>query len=638
VGKAYKTEIESLPETYHFAAQSPIDALRRAIQASMAGPLIAIGSGGSLSAAHFAVSLHQRHCSRIAKAMTPLESRAFAVAGVDVSTLLLSASGGNPDIIDAFENVVFQEPARVAVLTCRSGSKLTRLVARYRHVEYCELAPPTGDDGFLATNSLFAFCIALTRAYQVSAAPSAGLPPDFFGLVGGRAGVAKWETICRPLWDREHLSILFPPILHAAASDLESKFTEAAIGPAHLADYRHFAHGRHHWLAKKGKSTAVLAFITPNVRRLAERTLQLLPDSIPVARLQFADDTAVSALAALCAAIAISGFAGKARGIDPGRPCVPAFGRRIYHLRNDRERVPKSKALRQRFITRKSGDVLHDAAPQWTAALAEFGERLSQARFKSAVFDYDGTLCDVSERFTGLSEEVAHHLTVLLENGIPLGIATGRGQSVRRDLQGMLPQNLWGRLVIGYYNGFETALLNDENVPSRATPSPEMKILSDQLRAHPFISANAMCEVRAGQISVTPAPAVALELLWEVVAGVVEKRKFNVVTSSHAVDVTPSHASKTAVVEQVRKLFGLQDCDAVLCIGDRGRPPGNDALLLAGPYSLSVDQVSADPQHCWNLAAPGHRGVQALLDYFAAFRVRSSQFRVAVNSLVGGRK
>lgn len=638
MGKAYKTEIASLPETYHFAAQSPIEALQRAIQASMAGPLIAIGSGGSLSAAHFAVALHQRHCSRIAKAVTPLESRVFTLIGADVSILLLSAGGGNPDILDAFENVVLQEPARVTVLTCRSGSKLARLVARYRHVEYCELAPPIGGDGFLATNSLFAFCVALTRAYQVSSSAVASLPADFFDLVGGRAGIMNWEAICRPLWDREHLSILFPPMLHAAASDLESKFIEAAIGPAHIADYRHFAHGRHHWLAKKAESTAVLAFITPSIERLAERTLQLLPDSVPVARLRFSDDSAVSALAALCAAIVITGFAGDARGIDPGRPGVPVFGRRIYHLRSNRERVPKSKALRQRFISRKSSDALHDAAPQWLVAFVEFSERLSQARFKSAVFDYDGTLCDVSERFTGLSEEVARHLTVLLENGIPLGIATGRGQSVRRDLQGVLAQNLWGRVVVGYYNGYETALLNDENVPSREAPSPEMKILSDQLRAHPFISVNATCEVRAGQISLIPAASVALELLWEVVAGVVQDRKFTVVTSSHAVDVTPSHASKTAVVEQVRRLFGLQDSDAVLCIGDRGRPPGNDALLLAGPYSLSVDQVSSDPQRCWNLAAPGHRGVQALLDYFAAFRIRTSQFRVAVSSLIGGGK
>jgi len=638
VGKAYKIEIANLPETYHFAAQSPIDALRRAIQASMAGPLIAIGSGGSLSAAHFAVALHQRHCSRIAKAMTPLESRAFTLADAGVSTLLLSAGGGNPDILGAFENVVFQEPARVAVLTCRSGSKLARLVARYRHVDYCELSPPTGDDGFLATNSLFAFCVALTRAYQICGLTGASLPADFFGLVGGRGGVTKWETICRPLWDREHLSILFPPMLHAAASDLESKFTEAAIGPAHIADYRHFAHGRHHWLAKKAKSTAVLAFITPSVERLAERTLQLIPNSVPVARLRFTDDSAISALAALCAAIVITGFAGEARGIDPGRPGVPAFGRQIYHLRSEGECVPKSERLRQRFIIRKSRDALDEAAPQWTAAFTDFSNRLSQARFKSVVFDYDGTLCDVSERFSGLGEDVVRHLTALLERDIPFGVATGRGKSVRLDLQRVLPRALWRRVVVGYYNGFETALLNDENMPSRGTPSHEMQILGDELLNHPFISTNATCEVRAGQISVTPAASVALEFLWEVIAGVVQERKFSVVTSSHAVDVTSSHASKTAVVDRVRKLFGLKHSDAVLCIGDRGRPPGNDALLLAGPYSLSVDQVSADPRHCWNLAAPGHRGVQALLDYFAAFRIRNSQFRVAVNSLVGGSK
>ncbi len=638
MGRPYETEIENLPETYRFAAHAPIDSLTRAINASMAGPLIAVGSGGSLSAARFAVALHQRRCRRVAKAMSPLESFAFAIANADVSVLLLTAGGGNPDILSAFESVVVQEPAHITVLTGCSGSKLARLVARYRHVEYCELAPPGGGDGFLATNSLLAFCVALTRAYGAAQGFFPSVPEDFFHLIGGRRQMNRWRTLCRPLWEREHLIVLFPPMLHAAASDLESKFTEAAIGSVQIADYRHFAHGRHHWLAKRGGSTGVLAFVTPSIERLADHTLELLPKSVPIAKLQFSDDGAVSALAALSAAIIITGFAGRARGIDPGRPGVPAFGRRIYHLQKARASVPKTEALRQRIILRKSNNALADTGPQWTDSLAKFSNRLSQARFRGAVFDYDGTLCDMSERFAGLGREVAKNLTALLENDIPVGIATGRGRSVRRDLQKVLPKALWPHVVIGYYNGFETALLSDQSLPSRGTPSPEMQLLGSELRNHPFISSNATCEVRAGQISLRPMASVAPAMLWQVAADIVQERKFSVLMSSHAVDVIPSNVSKVAVLVRIRELFGLEDGDAILCIGDRGRPPGNDSLLLAGPYSLSVHEVSADPEHCWNLAPPGHRGVQALLDYFTAFRIKKGKFRVAAYSLIREKK
>jgi fructoselysine-6-P-deglycase FrlB-like protein len=604
----------------------------------MAGPLIAIGSGGSLSAAHFAVALHQASCRRIAKAMSPLESNAFAVATADVSFLLLTAGGGNTDILSAFESIVVQEPAYITVLIGSSGSKLAHLVARYRHVECCELIPPSGGDGFLATNSLLAFCVALARAYGAAEKLLPSLPEDFFHLIGGPRQINKWRALCRPLWEREHLIVLFPPMLHAAASDLESKFTEAAIGPVQIADYRQFAHGRHHWLAKRAESTGVLAFVTPSIERLAERTLELLPKSVPIAKLQFPGDNAVSALAALSATIIITGFAGCARGIDPGRPGVPVFGRRIYHLRKTPARVTKAEAVRQRIILRKSNNALADTAPQWIDSLAKFSNRLSQARFRSAIFDYDGTLCDMGERFAGLASEVANNLAALLENDIPVGIATGRGRSVRADLQKMLPKALWSRVVIGYYNGFETALLSDQKLPSRGTASPEMQLLGAELCNHPFISSSATCEVRAGQISLTPLVSVAPTLLWQVVAGIVQERKFSVVMSSHAVDVIPSHVSKVAVLVRIRQLFDLEDEDAVLCIGDRGRPPGNDSLLLARPYSLSVHEVSADPEHCWNLAPPGHRGVQALLDYFRAFRIKKGQFRVAVYSLIREKK
>ena len=58
--------------------------------------------------------------------------------------------------------------------------------------------------------------------------------------------------------------------IRSAAIDLESKLTEAALMPVQVADFRNFAHGRHHWLAKRGGETAVLALVCESDAEVAD--------------------------------------------------------------------------------------------------------------------------------------------------------------------------------------------------------------------------------------------------------------------------------------------------------------------------------------------------------------------------------
>src|SRR5436309_5683347 len=113
----------------------------------------------------------------------------------------------------------------------------------------------------------------------------------------------KISAIFQPLAGRQHFIVLYGPSLEAAASDLESKFTEAALGSLQMADYRNFAHGRHHWLAKKGPSTAVLALATQADSDLADKTLRLLPENIPVARIDIPQKGTRASLASLVFAL-----------------------------------------------------------------------------------------------------------------------------------------------------------------------------------------------------------------------------------------------------------------------------------------------------------------------------------------------
>src|SRR5205823_4032453 len=200
-----------------------------------------------------------------------------------------------------------------------------RLAARFPFVDVIELDIPAGKDGFLATNSLLTSAILIIRGYADACGVPVPLPSDFADLLTvDAAGEAQehFDRCCRQLWERETLVVLHGPMTRSAAIDLESKFTEAALGNVRTADYRHFAHGRHHWLAKHSETTAVLAFVTPDDEQIAGKTLNLLPAGVPVARLELPHRGGVAGVAALAQALHVAGSAGRARDIDPGRPGV----------------------------------------------------------------------------------------------------------------------------------------------------------------------------------------------------------------------------------------------------------------------------------------------------------------------------
>jgi hypothetical protein len=61
MGKPYQNELNVLPDTHARAMALEINPLLAAIAASAQKSLVAIGSGGSLSAAEFTASLHQHY-------------------------------------------------------------------------------------------------------------------------------------------------------------------------------------------------------------------------------------------------------------------------------------------------------------------------------------------------------------------------------------------------------------------------------------------------------------------------------------------------------------------------------------------------------------------------------------------------
>lgn len=636
MGRPYQSELSRLSETLGWASTQPIEGLAKSLRSIGQTPLIVVGSGGSLAACHFAAQLRQQYAGVLAKAMTPLEYSQSARALKSSAVMVISAGGRNPDIIEAFRAAAIAEVPRIILIGGNSKSPLVSLAKRCDRADVHIFAPPTGKDGFLATNSLLSFYTILYRAQLAAAGVCCDADNAFDSMLPDALALSEIERRSGELWDRDHLIILHGPSLLSVGADLESRFTEAALGTVQKADYRNFAHGQHYWLAKRSKQTALIAFVTSLDRKIADKTLALIPSAIPQVKIDVPGEGLAPSLWGLVASMRLAGFAGLAKGVDPGRPVVPDFGRKLYHLKTRSSQIKTTGTPPTDFIISRKNDHVQNLAvsdgQSWSEALSSFRQRIEATRFCAVVLDYDGTLCNRAGRFSPLLKDISSELTRLLEAGIYVGVATGRGKSVRSSLQAALPKESWSRVLVGYYNGGDVATLEENDRPNvDAATSALIKNAAESLASDRVLSKSCQTEIRPHQISVV-SEGISTEEVWlracEVLASMPSMRIF---ASGHSVDILDLGVSKVNLINRIKELASKQTGE-ILCIGDRGRWPGNDCELLAQPYSLSVDQVSYDPQSCWNLAPAGCSGTQATLYYLRRLQSESKQ-TVSLNSL-----
>lgn len=644
MAKPYAAEIAKLEETFSWACQVDIAPLQSAIKTAGLSSLLAIGSGGSLSAAHIIAGLHQNCTGHLASVATPLDAVAERL-NPTIALWLLSAGGGNVDILRAFDALSAREPRQLGILCGNSRSRLADAARKHPYTDLVTYEPPSGKDGFLATNSLLAFSTLLTRAYFLE------FSTQLLWDECARATLTflrdeqlwkGWKSECRLLWKRATTIVLHGTTERVGAIDLESKFTEAALGNLQISDFRNFAHGRHHWLAKRQSETGIVAFVTKSNRSLASRTISLVPKNTPRVLFMLEVPDAAAPLCSLIAALSITAWAGEARGIDPGRPGVPEFGRKLYSLPFPRAKKSKSNSdvspSDAQAILRKCGTSsvalrARGELDQWTKSLHQFKRHLSEAKIDSLVIDYDGTIIDTRHRYDLPNPEITDEIARIAALGISVAIATGRGASVRRDLQKRLPADLWPRILIGYYNGAEISPLADNSCPDgREGTCEELAPLAKALREQPELAASVEQTDRQFQITLQAKWAMPENRLWDLAHEVMlmtNSRTIRTTRSSHSVDIVAGHVSKTKVTDTLRNRG--QTC--ILTIGDRGRWPGNDYELLREKLALSVDEVSVDPSTCWNLAPIGQRGPSATLTYLRCLRSDGNYARFDIAGL-----
>jgi len=423
---------------------------------------------------------------------------------------------------------------------------------------------------------------------------------------------------------RESCLVLTGPGTASIGVDVEARLVETGLASVQLADYRNLAHGRHVGLVRNLSEVTVVGVVDPASAGIAESTLDILPPDVDLVTLRSELEWPISVLDLLVQSMQLTSTAGHAHGVDPGKPGVQEFGRRLYHLPVKKLlSVPQPDPIsRKLFVSDKNGS----ARPVFEEALKAWLQIASAERVAGIVLDYDGTCVPTWDRFRPPPSDVQDQVVRLLEAGIVVGFATGRGRSLHETTRTWLPKVFWPSVHVGLYNGTLLLKLAD-NPPNVANCHGPLAEAADRLEALGLAN-DLLVERRQTQVSVSaPDSHLSGTQLLPLVRSVLARPptiECKVLASGHAVDVVAPDAGKVAVLEAV-----AADCaGAVLAIGDQGQVDGNDfELLAATTLSISVDRCSADPTRCWNLDRKGVRGAPLLTRYLSSIQQRSSGHR-----------
>ena len=455
--RSYATELKELPSTYKAVRESSIaQEVAEAVRANL--PLLHVGSGGALAVAQLAADLHIHSTGHLAAPMTPLGA-STANLSRQTGLVLFTARGRNSDAALAIKTARRRGAAHLGVVTSRTRDQLPApLAASDVHVA----TVPAPSDGFLATNSLIAMATAICLAHG-SALPET--LPAF--------------SAAEPRPPRDDCVVVTGPNTAAVGVDLEARLVETGLASVQTVDYRNLAHGRHVGILRNAKTSTIIAVVDPGSKEIADRTLDVLPTEFDILTLRTDLEWPAGVIDLFVNSMKVVAAAGKAAKVDPGRPGVPEFGRRLYHLPvQSLLESPKPDPVEKKLLGRHMGD---SARMAYEEALASWIEDMRQRDLGAVVLDYDGTVCSTKRRFEPPAEDIRDQITRLLDAGILIGFATGRGKSLHNTTRQWLPRRHWSRVHVGLYNGTISLRLSDDPPESQGC-GEHLRVAAERLR------------------------------------------------------------------------------------------------------------------------------------------------------------
>lgn len=621
MGRPFSQEIKAIDDTYAFSVNIDSTKLEKYILENITAPFLVVGSGGSFAVA-LTCALLIDSFGGFAKATTPYELMNSLKSLCNCNVMFFSASGNNADIINAY-NFCKKNGAKSTFILCiRESSKLVmEAINKYHDTYFLETTLPVGNDGFLAVNSSLCALAILESVYQrvnkitsfTRAHIAKSLSADVLKCLDAHSIIAlggRWTT----------------PVVF----DFESKCTEAGLINVMPADLRNFAHGRHHWVAKN-PDTSVICFVTENERVLAEKTLKLLPPFVNKSIIVSSCNGVSATIELLTQLFLVIQKLGESKGIDPGKPGVPEYGSKLYHLSYNplseiKATQRNSDDLLDRMTIRKvkSIGLSEEKCVDVKVFAQQFLKKLSSASFRGLVLDYDNTIISHNDVTDSTYLLCLDCLKNFAENGVYICFATGRGKSIRDQLKCLFPSHLQEKIYICYYNGASILPLATEPESATNQIDPNLQKLIVLLAKEAAFS-DIKQSLRNTNLSIE-GPVETLNSVYSFLTRKIlegEIKGLKLARSDHSIDVMLSSISKESAV-----LFTKEKClGEVLCIGDSGDETGNDYCLLSNEYALSVGSVSTSMENCWNISSFGLNGPSATLEYLSKLQMTKKGLR-----------
>ncbi len=636
----YEEELNKLRDTYTHALSSNIEDLKLAIAGVSESSIIGVGSGGSYTVASLLCSLHEAYTGRVSRPSTPLELICNPNLASASPVFLISAEGKNPDICEALERARRQSARTVHVLVNRENCPLVQKAEELYEVKSHVFALPY-KDGYLATNSLLYDAILIARAYSELDGVLSPFPESFDELKIGDKSIQDWAASIEGFADQAikagAVFVTYSPILKAVAADLESKLAEAALLHCQLADLRSFAHGRHLWLADRPDDCVILALIDPSLENLWQHTTSLIPKPESCLAVNVGGSAPVDLVKGIVSGMYLVSVIAKLLGKDPAKPEVKQFGRDLYYA--DVSTLVGRPNDENNFGMHSKAEVLGAHWPAKsqrvtiTRAMEAARDDMLQQHFKAIIFDYDGTLCPSQRKEVAPAKEIADHIIKLVEAGIVVGVASGRGGSMQEALKQVIPEALWSRIHLGLYNGGYRTTLNGD-LTSKGDTSEFISHVTRIVRRLQALGAP-IVDIRPTppyQVSVRFREGIATEPMWFVLADALREAGldlYRMVRSKHSIDVLEEKVNKSLLVADIIQQNKIEPYK-ILTMGDQGAWPGNDASLLEHRYSLSVDTPSRRMDRGWKFAPDHKRYVDATLWYLEHMRIENKAFRIDI--------
>ena len=257
-------------------------------------------------------------------------------------TLLISASGTNNDICRAFDagNTNHQE---IRAVTFSTKGRLQSLMNDSEKGKVFSYGIPTGRDGFLSTNTVHSFYILLYRAFghedlnDLHTEMKESELNEIIRFITSLKNISEdemseHEAFLHKLEGVDSFFILYTGRSYPVALDIESKFSEGAIGNTQLADYRNFAHGRFNWFTQRPGQTRSVCLQTPDDIELSEEILSKLSLHVPTLQLKTNHSTPLGCIDLLIKEHYLCSALADRWGLDISRPTVPEYGKILHRM------------------------------------------------------------------------------------------------------------------------------------------------------------------------------------------------------------------------------------------------------------------------------------------------------------------